>query len=698
MKRYEWKLKNITCAACVRTVERYLATQDIADSRVNVMTGLISFTAEDEKISQMQSDLARMGYPRVQEEPSEQPQTRIDWILLICICLTLPLLAHMFLTWKILNNSWLQLVLATPVYFLGCWKFGAMAYRSLVRLHPNMDVLIILGASSAYVYSIIGIFILKEHRYMFFETAAAIFTIVMLGSSLEHLAMRRMRRALGGILQKKQSKAHMIVFDDKRQELVMEIASSELRVGDLLLIKSGDQVPTDAKILWGEVMVDESIITGESLPVTKEAGDIILGGSMLVDGTCKVQVRTELAQSAMGKILECIAKVEASKPPIQAVADRISAIFVPTVLLCALVTFAANWYFAGNFEQAMMRAIAVMVVSCPCALGLATPSAIFVGLSMAYKRGILFKNASNMEIFKNIRQIAFDKTGTLTTGELKVLAMHSDLDLAIFQEIILGLEQFSNHPIARSLKTIWTSQGLTMIKVTEHKGLGISGEDLAGNKYYLGSYKVLEKFSIKPLHIIPKTLYLIKNASCVGWLELGDQVRPEAGKILDYLRRKGIAVSMISGDLKHKCQQVAEELGITQIYAECSPQDKLNIVAKLNAQKPLAMVGDGINDAPALAQATVGISLGGAADIAIQSAEVVLLNGTLSHLPFALGIGRATLRTIYENFTWGLSYNIFAIPYVALGGLNPVVAALIMGLSDIVLLINSARLTQKKIH
>lgn len=695
MQKYEWQLRNISCTSCARNVERYFASQNI-EAKVNIMTGLVHFHAQETQIAQIEKGLAKIGHPRLtsQTEQDKKPQNPIDWLLILCIALTLPLLLHMFLPQtSILNNKWVQLLLASPVYLIGCWQFGAQAYRSLMRLSPNMEVLIILGATAAYVYSLIGSIWLNEERYMFFETAAAIFTIVMLGNKLEHFAMQKMRRALGKILKREQAKARMIVFDEKKQELVLEIASSELRVGDLLLIKNGDQVPTDAKILWGEVQVDESIITGESLPVSKGVGDIILGGSLLLEGTCKVQVSSELGNSAIGKIQAAIVRIEANKPPIQAIADKLSAIFVPAVFLCALLTFAGNWYWSGSFETAMMRAIAVLVVSCPCALGLAAPSAIFVGLSMAYKRGILFKNARNMEVFKNISQIAFDKTGTLTTGELVVLELHSELENSEFQAIILGLEQFSNHPIARTLQKQWEVSPLPMTKVREQKGLGMEGEDTDGNKYRLGSYKILQN----PVHETPKTLYLLKNNHCIGWVDLGDKIRPEAPDILNYLRRKGLKISLISGDVQHKCQQVAQQLGITQVYAECKPEDKVEIVAKLNAQTPLAMIGDGINDAPALAQATVGVSLGGATDIAMQSADVVLLNGNLRYLPFALGIGRATLRTIYENFGWGLMYNLVAIPYVALGGMSPVMASLLMGLSDVVLLVNSARLMRKKI-
>lgn len=697
MKKYEWKLKNLNCTSCARSIEHYLAMQNIAELRVNVMTGMVSFMAEEEKSFQLQKGLAEMGYPKIIEDNSMVRSANWftnNWVLVCCISLTLPLMLHMFV--PALSNIWLHFLLASVVYFLGLRKFLAPAYSSIRQLRPNMEVLIILGASSAYIYSIVGCFILKSEQYMFFETVAAIFTIVMLGNYLEHIAMQKMRRALGGILQQKKSKAKMIAFDENRQELIMEIDLAELRVGDLLLINSGDQVPTDAKILWGDGMFDESVITGESMPVKKELGDIVLGGSMLIEGTCRLQVIREQEDSAIGKIMESIAKIEASKPPIQLVADRISAIFVPMVLLCSLLTFVGNWYWLGESGQAVMRAIAVLVVSCPCALGLATPSAIFVGLSMAYKRGVLFKDASNMESFKNIAQIAFDKTGTLTTGELRVLEMHSDLDIINFKAIILGLEQFSNHPIARSLKTFCTVPALRMNKVKEHKGLGISGEDQLGNRYFLGSYKILQKITQAPVHDVPKSLYLLKNDICVGWLDLGDEIRPEAFEVVNYLRNKGISLYLISGDTKHKCQQVAKQLGIEQVYAECLPQEKLQIVADLNARKPLAMVGDGINDAPALSQATLGVALGGATDIAIQSAQVVLLNGNLRHLPFALGIGRATLRTIYENLTWGLAYNVFAIPYVAFGGLRPEVAALLMGLSDLVLLVNSSRLMYKK--
>lgn len=477
----------------------------------------------------------------------------------------------------------------------------------------------------------------------------------------------------------------------------MRVESAQLRVGDLILIRSGEKVPVDAIVLWGGGQVSEAVINGESTPIYKKEEDVLLGGSVVVEGNIKARVVAEERASTMGKIIACIEQMERIKPPIQITADKISGIFVPAVLILSLLAFIVNAYVVNvPVADSLMRSVAVLVISCPCALGLAAPVAVSIGLGMAYRRGVLFKDARNFEMFKSIRQVAFDKTGTLTTGTLSIRAYHYEhIREADFKKILLSLERYSTHPIAQSLKEAWGSEGesLAFQNVREIKGVGMEAEDREGNVFKAGSFKLL------PPHLReaePKALYLLKNEQLIGWVDFQDTLRPEAQAIIDYLQSRHIKIHLISGDNKGKCQEVAQALGIDSVYAEQNPEEKMALVRQLNAQSPLAMVGDGINDAPALASSTVGVSMRGATQIAMQTADIVLLKASLREMPFALNIGRHTLHTIKGNFLWAFSYNVVAIPCAAMGLMQPVYAALLMGLSDVVLVANSLRLYWKK--
>jgi Cu+-exporting ATPase len=489
----------------------------------------------------------------------------------------------------------------------------------------------------------------------------------------------------------------MIAYDDQHQEQHFQVEGEQLRSGDLILIRSGEQVPADCKILWGEVEVNESIITGESLPVSKASKDHLIGGSLVLSGTVKAYVTAAVSESILAGIVNMVKQAQGEKPPVQQLADRISAIFVPVVLGIAAITFAANWIVLKEIEPALLRSIAVLVIACPCAMGIATPAAIAVGLGRAARNGILFRNAKSLELFKDIKQAVFDKTGTLTTGSFSIAdyaILDPELDDESFRRIVYSLEKYSAHPLARSIAREWkTRDDIRWKNVEEIKGLGMRASDKDGIVYEAGSFKLLGEKENDAAH----NIYILRDGNCIGWIDLEDEIRPEARAVINQLHAEGIHTVLLSGDRHEKVAALGKKLGIDEVLSEKTPAEKLDIIAAKNAETPTVMIGDGINDAPALAKASIGISLSDASQLAMQTAQVVLMNQGLKQLPLALGLGRHTYITIKQNLFWAFAYNIAAIPIAALGFLHPGFAALVMGLSDVVLAVNSGRLYVKKV-
>jgi Cu+-exporting ATPase len=442
--------------------------------------------------------------------------------------------------------------------------------------------------------------------------------------------------------------------------------------------------------------VNEAIVTGESSPVHKYAKDKLIGGSVISDGTIKAQVTAVGDDTVLAGIINMVKQAQGEKPPVQQLADKISAIFVPIVIGIALVTLIINWILLSEFTPALMRSIAVLVIACPCAMGLATPAAIAVGLGRAAKNGILFRNATSLEMFKNITQVVFDKTGTLTTGKFVVSGFKFLVgEESEFKKIAYSLEKYSNHPIAKSITEDWKIKDeIRWNKIEEIKGLGMKAIDKEENEYWAGSFNVAKEFTKEDNH----NIYIVKNNQLTGWIDVKDEIRPEAKSVIDYLHGKNIKTILLSGDRRAKCEALAAQLNIDVVIAEQTPEQKLQKIADLNAATPTAMVGDGINDAPALAKATIGISMSEASQVAVQSAQVVLMSQGLKKLPMALGLGKATYVTIKQNLFWAFAYNIVAIPIAAFGFLTPTFGALVMGLSDVVLAINSVRLFVKKVE
>ena len=680
--------------------------------KVNFATGDVIFDVNEnfskEKIN---TGINGLGYTIVNEEtgvlktknpklPFLSTHLQRFWF---CLPFTLLLNLHMIpgvhIHW--LMDPWLQLAFTIPIYLVGMSFFGKSAWKSIRNGMPNMNVLIAIGASAAFFYSLYGTLTGQAEQYMFYETATTIITLVFLGNYLEHASIASTQRELNKLVKSQKLMANMIAFDDEHKEQIFSVENTQLRVGDLILIKSGEQVPIDCKILWGDVHVNEAIVSGESAPVHKIAKDKLIGGSLISDGTVKAQITAVGNDTVLSGIINMVKQAQGERPPMQQLADKISAVFIPVVLGIAVFTLIINWVILKDFTPALMRSIAVLVIACPCAMGLATPAAIAVGLSRAAKTGILFRNATSLEIFKDIKQVVFDKTGTLTTGKFIVSGFEilSKSEEGIeketdFKKIVYSLEKYSNHPIAKAIANEWkTKDDIPWKKIEEIKGLGMKAEDKKGNTWWAGSFETAKKMTGDDTH----NVYIIKNDGLLGWIDVTDEIRPEAKAVIDYLHSKNIETILLSGDRYAKTKLLGEQLGIDKVIAEQTPEQKLERITELCAIAPTAMVGDGINDAPALAKATIGVSMNDASQIAMQSAQVVLMNHGLKNLPTALGLGKHTYITIKQNLFWAFAYNIVAIPIAALGFLTPGFSALVMGLSDVVLAINSVRLFVKKV-
>ena len=709
MEKVNLKVEGMSCTNCALTIEKYLKKEGLQNVKVNFIGGDVSFDLSGNTSRQnIEKGIHDLGYHIHHEQDGHDhhghshsggklPFSNHLQRFWFCILFTAPLMIHMIpgIHIHFLMDPYVQLALTLPVYIVGMDFFGRSAIKSLFSGIPNMNVLVALGSSAAFVYSLAGLLMQRSADYLFFETACTTLTLVFLGNWMEDASVEKTQAALKSLAKSRKVMANMIAFDDKHQEQIFQIENTALHVGDLVLIRSGEHVPMDCKILWGDANVNEAIITGESIPVEKRMKDQLIGGSIIESGSVKAQVTAVGEDTVLAHILKLVQEAQSEKPPVQQLADKISAIFVPTVISIALITLAAN-YFIGDksFGDSLLRSIAVLVISCPCAMGLATPAAIAVGLGRAAKNGVLFKNARSLEVFKDIRQVVFDKTGTLTTGLFQIENFHTVIDQEAFKAIAFSLEKYSNHPIAKSIIQSWkTKDEIRWASVEEVKGIGIRAVDKSGNTYFAGSYAVAAAFTKDDSH----NVYLLRNNEWIGWINVTDEIRPEAKQVIALLKASKIKTILLSGDRKDKSQKVADFLGIDQVIAEQSPEQKLQQIAAFNAIAPTAMVGDGINDAPALAKATVGISLSDASQVAMHSAQVVLMNHGLKNMPLALGLGKHTYRTIQGNLFWAFAYNIVAIPVAAFGYLSPTFGALVMGLSDVVLAINSIRLNFKKV-
>lgn len=690
-------IEGMTCTNCALGVKKIIENNGGEDVQVNFSTGEAKYSsANGNKHEQIAEGINKGGY-KVISAVSRERYSTVEKLFAFCLLFTVPLFMHMFAPHgSILNNPIFQVCLTVPVLVTGGLFFVKSAISSLKNGVPNMDVLVSVGILSSFFYSAYGVYIYwgqaNLHDYLFFETTATVTTLVLLGNVLEHRSVRQTTTAISDLSALQIDTANKIVNGK-----VNPVKIEEIEIGDTLQVNDGDVFPLDGVIIEGEFEVDESMISGESEPVYKKKGDKVIGSSLVISGTGQMMASSIKGRSTLDQIISLVKEAQESKPEIQKLGDRISSVFVPVVLGVSMLTFFLSYFaFDLGLQDSMMHSIAVLVISCPCAMGLAAPTAIIVGIGKAAKKGILIKGGQTLEKIAKSKIIVFDKTGTLTTGNFTVDKTEIEGgNESEVKAVLVSLCSRSSHPISKSLymqlKKDNSPAALTEVK--EIKGKGLFGKDASKGTWEL--YSTKSENSRKNTRL-SSDLCLLLNDKVIAQLWISDEIKPGVKESIDWLSSHGVHPVMLSGDKQSKCEVVAKNLGITEFYFEKSPEDKLQIIGELNELNPAIMVGDGINDAPALAKSHVGISFGAATNSAINSADVVLMNNNFSSITSAVMLSRQTYRTIKQNFFWAFAYNALAIPIAAFGFLKPMVAALSMAFSDVIVIGNSLLLKIRK--
>ncbi len=696
------KVSGMTCSNCALGVRKQLEKEGFTNVDVNFTSGDVRFETTDESLAgTAKTKIEELGYKVQDTDSTAEPKKGLSMIekkFWFSFVLTVPLVVAMFLPFDFLHNDIFQLILTVPVFTVGVLHFGTSAFRSLRAGYTNMDVLIFLGSTAAFIYSLTGTIYQLGHQYMFYETSASIITIVLLGNMLEQRSVKKTTGAIDELARMQKSTAKRIIFDHSRgQESIEEVDTELIQPGEAVLVNTGDAIPVDGQIYWGHGSIDESMISGESLPVDKQTDDKVIGGTILVSGNIKVKATATGKDTVLSQIIELVKNAQRDKPKMQNLADKISSIFVPVVVALAVLTVLGWFFVAGlDFKVSLMRGIAVLVIACPCALGLAIPTAVVVGLGRTAKNGILIKGGSIFDKFPVIDKIIFDKTGTLTSGNFVIKRFQTfDESRETVEEIVYSLEKHSSHPIAQAIVSqLNVLKMVDLDSIEEEKGLGIKATDKDGNTYVAGSYKVASHLTGDDTH----NVYVLMNDKLIGWLDIEDEVKAGAKEAISFFKKRNIEPILLSGDRESRCAEIAAELGIEKVYAEKLPHEKYQIIEDLSAKHKVAMVGDGINDAPALSKAFLGISMSDATQVAVKSAEVILLKGNLQLLKNAFAMTRVTQRTIKENLFWAFFYNVMAIPLAIIGLLTPMVAAFAMVVSDIIVVFNSIRLKRRRLR
>ncbi len=694
-KHIDLKVTGMSCTNCALSIERFLEKEGLNEVYVDFANEEVSFELNSEKeLPKIVKGIHSLGFKVVEETPIRKSAwSKVEILFAIALVFTIPLLLHMFLPIPLLHNPYFQLIISIPVFIIGVVHFGMSGWKSLRSGVPNMDVLIIMGASAAFLYSLFGTLTHAGPSFLFYETAASIITIVLLGNVLEHRAVKKTTSSIKALTKLQPIFAKKVLFNQNEEEIT-EVRLREIEVGDIIQVYAGDQIPVDGIIQQGSAEIDESMLTGESVPLEKSISDRVLGGTYVISGNLRILTEKVGKQTTLSQIIDLVKKAQADKPELQRLADTISAVFVPSVIGISILTFILSFFvFAISLQASIIHSVAVLVISCPCAMGLATPTAVVVGIGRASKNGVLIKGGRTLEALSSIQRVVFDKTGTLTTGNFAVQALHcKDEDREYIQSLIHAMSKSSNHPVSKSLtKAFENTHPLPLTNVMELNGMGIQANDMEGNTFAMGSHKMAKGLTQDLSH----QTYVIKNERIIGMLDLKDEIKSDAKEVIDFFKSQGITTTLLSGDRQDKCDQVATSLGIDEIYAEQLPHEKLQLISQFSQREFTAMVGDGINDAPALTQATVGISLSEATQVAIQSAQIILLNGNLSSLTFLYRLGKQTMLTIRQNLFWAFIYNVIAIPVAALGFLSPIIGAFAMAMSDVIVIGNSLRLRMK---
>jgi len=703
------------CASCVGTVERTLArVPGVEEAKVNLATEEAAVRYDPGLTGERElfQAVAAAGYTPQSSEAGEtaDQSSRVDFYwLLFAALLSLPLIPLAMGAPLGAAGGWVALGLSTIVQFSAGLTYYRGSYLSLRNGSANMDVLVAGGTSAAWGYSVLAFFgLFGIHGEVFFETSALLITFIRFGKWLEVRARGRAGAALRSLLQLQADRAVRLTDDDGEEE----IAASEVRLGDRLLVRAGETLPTDGRILEGSGAIDESMLTGESMPVAKEPGDEVAGATVNVSGRLVIEATRVGGETTLARIVRMVQEAQADKAPIQRLADQVAAVFVPVVVGLSLLTF-AGWYLLGghDFLFAFKLAVAVLVIACPCALGLATPTAIMVGSGVGLNRGILFKRAPALEQIARLQVLLLDKTGTLTQGRFAVTgrAAVGDLDDERLLTLAAAVEAASTHPLARAVVAAAEASGERVKPVAEVQEVGGYGLRARheGGRLAVGSHRLMEQDGIDVSTLNSQVsdwlqrgcsvVYVARDGVLAGALALADTPKPEAARTIDLLKEMGVRPVLLTGDRQAAAEAIAAELGLEEVAAEVLPGDKRAEVQRYQQQGlRVGMVGDGINDAPALAQADIGIAIGSGTDVAKETGDVVLVRGHLLDVVNAVRLGRATLRTIRQNLFWAFLYNIVGIPLAAgllypfFGlTLRPEFAGLAMAFSSVSVVTNS---------
>ncbi|MBD9485567.1 cadmium-translocating P-type ATPase [Pseudomonas sp. PDM14] len=720
LQRLELAVEGMTCASCVGRVERALGqvagvhgvSVNLASERASVE--VVAGVAVADLIAAVQ----QAGYqarPLSQVQPQDRAASlrRERWALLAALVLATPLVLPMFAEWLGLHwmlPAWVQFALATPVQFILGARFYVAAWKAVRAGTGNMDLLVALGTSAGYGLSLYLWATASGHHtpHLYFEASAVVIALVLLGKYLESRAKRQTSAAIRALEALRPDRAVRVV--DGREE---EVAVDALRLGDLLLVKPGERFPVDGEVVDGHSQADEALISGESLPVAKQPGDTVTGGAINGEGRLLLRATALGGETVLARIIRLVEDAQAAKAPIQKLVDRVSAVFVPVVLLVALLTL-GGWLLAGaGLETALINAVTVLVIACPCALGLATPAAIMAGTGVAARHGILIKDAEALELAHRVSVVAFDKTGTLTSGEPRIVhlvASHGSEDDLL--RLAGALQRGSEHPLAKAVLQGCAERQITPPQVGASQALsgrGIQGQ-VEERLLALGNARLRDELSLVAGELAQQAqdweaegrtlswlLELQPQARVLGLFAFGDSLKPGAADAIGALRARGIHSHLISGDNAGSANAVGRQLGIDEVHAQVLPADKAAHVAALKAGGAVvAMVGDGINDAPPLAAADVGIAMGGGTDVAMHAAGITLMRGDPRLVPAALDISRRTWSKIRQNLFWAFIYNLIGIPLAAFGVLNPMVAGAAMALSSVSVVSNALLLKRWK--
>lgn len=729
IRQETFAITGMTCTNCSARIEKALNKKEgVTNAYVNFATekAVVSFDSNVMTTEAIEQVVAKAGYSAIldlaeNQESLEKAQEKefktLKLQLILGTVLSLPMVIAMFaVMFKVdaawvhfLHNPWVQLLLTTPVQFYIGARFYKGTYLSLKNGSATMDVLIALGTTSAYLLSIYNGFFSKPAGHLYFEASAVIITLILLGKYLEHLAKSRTNTALKQLLDLQPKTA--LVLDENNQP--KEVPVEAVKISDLILIQPGRSIPVDAEVVSGYTSIDESMLTGESLPVEKNAGDMIYSGTMNSTGTLTAKVLKPSSDSTLSKIIKMVEDAQGSRAPIQKLADTISAYFVPTVIAIAIITWLITWFITKDSTLAVIHAVSVLVIACPCALGLATPTAIMVGTGLGARHGILIKNGEALETAATIDAVIVDKTGTLTEGKPVVTDFQTfTSDDQTVLTVLSSLETFSEHPLAKAIVNYANEKEITAQSVeqfTSHTGFGISG-NIDGKTYFVGAKRFMDQQNIsvdahialiEQLESTGKTVMLLgSEQQLVGLIAVADQVKATTAEAVKRLQDKGIQVYMMTGDNKRTALHIGSQVNLDEshIFAEVLPEDKANYVKELqNKGLKVAMIGDGMNDAPALAQANIGIAMGTGTDIAMESADVTIMNGDLINVDRTLQLSKETMKKIRQNLFWAFLYNTVGIPFAAFGLLSPIIAGGAMAFSSVSVLTNSLLLNKKKL-